>query len=158
MKKLLLVVLPVLLVVLGFILIGGNTGAPLRLGVIGFTNVNGGSQSIQIRLTNDSAGHFIFGARVQSFSDSEMRELVSDTRYRSTGQVLAPQSITVHIFDTFQNNGVIRLRIPYRRVPANFQNFLNRCLERIGFGPVFKPSELMEIVSDPIPLPPRSDK
>src|SRR5690349_13947744 len=118
MKRLFVVLLLVVVTALAIVAVRRNTGSPLRLGVVGFTNVNGGSQSIQIRLTNDSAGHFIFGARVQSFSDPELRDLVSDTRYRSSGQVLAPRSITVHVIDTFQNGGVIRLRIPYRRVPA----------------------------------------
>ncbi len=155
MKRLFAIALLLLFLVFGFVFLRGNIGSPLRLGVVGFTNINSGSQSIQILLTNDSAGHFIFGARVQSFSDPEMRQLESDTRYRSSGQILAPRSITPHLIDTFQNAGVIRLRIPYRRVPSNFQNFLNRCLMRFGMIPVFKPSELMEIVSEPILLPQR---
>jgi hypothetical protein len=155
MKKLSAIVLLGLVTILGFVFVRGSAGAPLQLGVVGFTNANGGSQSIQILLTNDSAGHFIFGVRVQSFSDPQLRNLVADTRYRSSGQVLSPRSITPQVIDTFQNDGVIRLRIPYRRVPSNFQNYLNQLLGRFETGPVFKASELMEIVSDPIPLPPR---
>ena len=155
MKKIWLAALPGLVVAMGVFLMRGNADAPLRLGIIGFTNVNGGSQSIQIRLTNHSAGHFVFGARVQSFSDPELRDLISDTRYRISGLVLSPRSDTAHVIDTFQNDGIIRLHIPYRRVPSNFQNYLNRWLARFGLGPFFKPSELMEIVSSPIPLPAR---
>ena len=153
MKRLLAVVLLCLFTILGIFFVCRNSGSTLQLGVVGFTNLNGGSQSIEILLTNDSAGHFIFSARVQSFSDPELRHLIADTRYRSSGQVLSPRSITPQVIDTFQNNGVIRLRIPYRRVPSNLQNFLNQFLGRFGMGPVFKPSELMEVVSDPIPLP-----
>jgi hypothetical protein len=153
MKKFFVITPIVVLTAVGILMVRGSADSPLQLGVVGFTNRNGGSQSVRILLTNDSAGHFIFGARVQSFSDPELRHLVSDTHYRSSGQVLSPRSITPHIIDTFQNGGVIRLRIPYRRVPGNFQNFLNRCLARLRIEPWFKPSEPSELVSGPIPLP-----